>query len=388
MPHKYRTPLADIYAALCHPFLDNYLPVARRDAAPHLTLGLFLMALAFTAAAAASPETSEPWDAFNAEVNPFPPTPEFAALFRIERSTDPGGRPSAFLFIPETQLPDEKLPLVVWLHGLGEIELEQPLGALNWLSELVFNRGPQMSAYPFYVFAPRCANLDGWTATHPTSGIYDERVGPTALDAAQHRLHQILQEHPIDTERISVVGISAGATGAYAWACQEPRRFRIAALLAGADASAPSGKVPRGVVWQFVNRDDRDYRLEEGLRLNAELNSQGGLGCITVFPTAGHNVWNEAFLGEHQLLSRMLEQGPQRRQLLNRVLAESPYTFRIDRNTLKEFVPPADPYYVRIKRLFRSAAQTLPSLAGLILLLAASALLWRSFGAARRPASS
>ena len=118
----------------------------------------------------------------------------------------------AFLFAPRRIEAGRRYPLIVWLHGIGEVELHDPLGALKWLPNTVFYDSDQLDSHEFFMLVPRCRDPDGWLA----SGFLPQDIKFDAnnlLEAtpADYFLETVVRGNPIDDDRVSLVGISAGA---------------------------------------------------------------------------------------------------------------------------------------------------------------------------------
>jgi predicted esterase len=286
------------------------------------------------------------WDAYDPSVNPFPPTPEFAKHFQINQleMTDSKSpmKLDSFVFIPNKVDLHKKYPLIIWLHGLGEIELKQPFGALNWLSELIFTDPEQMDRHDFFVFAPRCTNRQGWVGTgYLASAVHGKKSSEEPLAPLSQAIEELCDQYPVDKNRISVVGISAGAAGALHWSLVEPDRFAAIVLMSGG-GELPAhglGATPAPVYWQFVNRDDTDYPLDKALKLVSTINTAGGNAFLTVFPTGGHNVWNRAFSGKYQLIDWLLRNT--RATPPTKFMPQGEYTVRLSESDLLDYEPPA-----------------------------------------------
>jgi poly(3-hydroxybutyrate) depolymerase len=108
-------------------------------------------------------------------------------------------------------------------------------------------------------------------------------------------LEQIEAEHPIDRDRISLVGISAGGNACWEWPARHPQRFSaVAPIAAGASDLRRLSSIGQTPVWAFANRGDGDIpeRIEASVKI---LNHFGGNSAATIFETSGHNAWNQAF---------------------------------------------------------------------------------------------
>ncbi|HEX9347534.1 MAG TPA: prolyl oligopeptidase family serine peptidase, partial [Gemmatimonadales bacterium] len=106
-----------------------------------------------------------------------------------------------------------RYPLLVFLHGSGEAG--EDLETLKVLGppKIVASRAD----FPFIVASPQARNSI-------------ERFDPAVLNAM---LDELLEQLPIDTERVYLTGVSMGGMWTYAWASQRPDRFAAIAPVCG-----------------------------------------------------------------------------------------------------------------------------------------------------------
>ena len=107
---------------------------------------------------------------------------------------------------PAGRGPDERAPLLLFLHGSGErgADLEQ---VKLWSPFAYLDAG---HALPAYVVAPQCPLDLRW---------HD------ALNDLDRLLDGLLREYPIDPDCVLLTGFSMGGFGAWRWAQRRPERF-------------------------------------------------------------------------------------------------------------------------------------------------------------------
>ena len=102
------------------------------------------------------------------------------------------------LFVPEQT--DLQLPLVVFMHDMGNISdqpdrtLKQGIGALVWAEER------EQQKRPCYVLAPQ----------YPEKSAFDDYTVGWAAEATIALIREICRRYPIDTHRIYGTGQSMG----------------------------------------------------------------------------------------------------------------------------------------------------------------------------------
>lgn len=116
---------------------------------------------------------------------------------------------SAFRYLvqaPSDRGPDEKVPLLLFLHGSGE--RGEDLNAVKlWSPFAYLDAGHTL---PALVVAPQC----------PLDARWHDRLAD--LDRL---LDSLLAEYPIDPACVLLTGFSMGGFGAWRWAQRRPERF-------------------------------------------------------------------------------------------------------------------------------------------------------------------
>jgi poly(hydroxyalkanoate) depolymerase family esterase len=127
------------------------------------------------------------------------------------------------LYKPSTVLRNERLPLLVMLHGCGQ---DADAFAASSRMNTVAARERFFVLYPEQ---DRLANLQGcWN-------WYDTRTGRAQAEAnsISAAIEQICLTQAVDRNRVALAGISAGAGMAVLLATQHPERFRAIAMHSG-----------------------------------------------------------------------------------------------------------------------------------------------------------
>lgn len=140
--------------------------------------------------------------------------------FESEYICNDGVMPYA-LYTPSTIDESKKTPLIVWLHGSGEVGVEE---------ERFFNSGLlktmnkwRRQGFNAYVI---CPHLSGDYNT----GRWNKE---STRDNLRELLDKFIEEHNIDTDRIIVVGHSLGGQGALYMAHELPGYFSRCVVLSG-----------------------------------------------------------------------------------------------------------------------------------------------------------
>lgn len=188
---------------------------------------------------------------------------------------------------PEYSQNEDPLPLIIFLHGLGE----NAGGSTPDLSKLLRTGLPQVlqsKDIPFIVISPQVKYT--WNATGPN------------LDAF---LDYLMLRYPrIDAQRVYVTGLSDGGKGVFDFGLHH--RDRIAAMVPvsswPSDASStpipnePYLSDPATPVWGFMGEEDSYGAMQNWI---GELASAGGNAGFVLMP-GGHSgvVWNTVYQGQ------------------------------------------------------------------------------------------
>lgn len=178
----------------------------------------------------------------------------------------------------------QKWPLLVFLHGAGEVGTNVTLVKKHGPPKLVATQPD----FPFILLSPQSPRGQyGWS---------DEAV--LAL------IHEVTSKHRVDRKRIYLTGLSMGGYGTWSLATSHPEMFAaIAPLCGGGDAEnvaemkQSKGKVFESLgVWAFHGAKDKDVPLSESQDM---VNAFKKAGCkdiqFTVYPEARHDCWTEAY---------------------------------------------------------------------------------------------
>lgn len=140
--------------------------------------------------------------------------------FESKYVTDDGVMPYA-LYTPSTINESEKTPLIVWLHGSGEVGCGQ---------ETFFNSGLLKTMNKW-----RRQGFNAYVICPHLSGSYNTARWnrESTKENLQKLLDQIIDEYNIDPERIIVVGHSLGGQGALYMAHELPEYFSRCVVLSG-----------------------------------------------------------------------------------------------------------------------------------------------------------
>ncbi len=193
------------------------------------------------------------------------------------------------LFVPQ-QYRDtsEPMPLLLFLHGLGESGDGSNL-------DLVKVHGPPKIVdhrpdFPFVVVSPQCPKPEG--------GLKDI-VKAWKPDQLIRLIDHVADNLRIDKRRIYVTGLSMGGYGTWRLAATYPERIAaIAPICGGGDPkwmAAPLSRVP---IWAFHGVRDSVVPISNTREMVGAICRRGGRVRFTTYPEAEHDSWTETYNNE------------------------------------------------------------------------------------------
>lgn len=198
---------------------------------------------------------------------------------------------------PKADKAADPLPLLLFLHGLGERGSDNTLQLKHGLEMIASDSG--MEQFPAIVIAPQCPADQVW------SGTLEERDGQPKLQATPTVAMQLTMElldsiqltHNIDPDRIYVTGLSMGGFGTVDLVARRPRIFAAAAALCGGgDSSKPVARRMRDTPFWFIHGDqDEEVNVNRSREVVAALESVGASPRYSELAGYGHNVWDAAY---------------------------------------------------------------------------------------------
>lgn len=239
--------------------------------------------------------------------------PDVEARFQHHHFKHAGRTLAYRLYDPYTQscapssghLTSRALPLLIWFHGRGESGDNQS-DQLAWL-ELILGSGDGRQEFPAWILAPQFPRgTPPWVAR--ASSYEEDKATADPLRDVDAMLAHVLAHQPVDTRRISLAGISQGATAAWEYARRHPGRFAALLSLATTDTrrlTAPGKPAP--AVWAVQSTADGNPLLARvGQRLT-ELRQSGRPTRWTVIDAPDHDCWTAA-LREHRAHRWLIQQ--------------------------------------------------------------------------------
>lgn len=201
-------------------------------------------------------------------------------------------------FAPGTQ---EHLPLVIVLHGSsgkGSDNLTHLITGNSVVGAGWWATPERQAGQACFVLAPQCPAGEMWTRTASwTSPVHPLSPEPApALADLMHLLDDLLAAHPIDPDRIYLLGASMGGYGVWDWIVRDPGRFAAAIAVCGGMPEGQAEKLHDLPLWIFHGENDGIVPVEESRRAFREILAEGGRPRYREYQDGPHSVSSYAYL--------------------------------------------------------------------------------------------
>jgi predicted peptidase len=183
-----------------------------------------------------------------------------------------------------TSRSNEKLPLVLCLHGSGG----------NTAAANVVASAEQQKKHPCVVMAPACdSRTEHWVDTRFRRGPEKRPITQELLEA----LDSVVKEANIDMTRIYVTGQSLGGVGTWGLISKYPERFAAAVPVCGIWSPEDAPKMNGVAVWAFHGDQDATVPVTGSREMIAALKKAAVTPepRYTEFPGVGHGSWTPAY---------------------------------------------------------------------------------------------
>ena len=179
------------------------------------------------------------------------------------------------IYAPDAYERDEPIPLVVFLHGVGERGNDNEK-QLNRLPKTFASPGNQAKR-PCIVAAPQCPSKKYWS--------YDD-VSGQVIDLAK----TLAKNMPIDENRLYIGGYSMGGYGTWAALGKDPKTFAAAVPIAGGGNPSIAKSIKNIPIWNFHGDADKSVKVTESRKMVEALKKAKAKITYTEMKGAGHGI--------------------------------------------------------------------------------------------------
>ena len=200
------------------------------------------------------------------------------------------------LFVPDGYKAngDKEYPVILFLHGGGEIGDDGKKQAAAGLGPAIRKQEDAGKHFPFFAVFPQ-AQGQTWKADSK-----DGLRAITILDAVE-------KDYKIDANRQHVTGLSMGGAGTWSFAAKYPDRWAAIVPICGWGDAANVKDIKAIPCWAFHGDADKAVNVERGRAMVNALKEAGGKPKFTVYAGVDHNSWDKAY-ATPELYEWLLEQ--------------------------------------------------------------------------------
>lgn len=208
-------------------------------------------------------------------------------------SPDGGALPYR-IHVPDNIEPGDKVPLVLFLHGAGERGDDNVSQLIHGAFGLLdFTRA---TGNPAIILAPQCPANDGWVDVDWRSRSHRMARAPTEpMALVMALIDKVVDEHPVDTNRIYVTGLSMGGFGTWDILQRRPGTFAAALPVCGGGDTSLASRIRDVPVWAFHGGDDTVVPLSRTTDMIRALKRAGGKPSYTEYGGVGHDAWTRTY---------------------------------------------------------------------------------------------
>ncbi len=199
------------------------------------------------------------------------------------------------LYSPKNLKENEKVPLIIFLHGSGQRgddNLKQTTHGFNSLAQY-----SQENNQPCFIIAPQCPlNMKWVEATEWTKNSFKTAEKPSLpIKLTLELIEQKIKDSQIDSNRIYITGLSLGGYGTWDAIARKPELFAAAIPICGGADLSMAKKLAHLPIWAIHGSDDKVISVEQTRAMINALKEAGGKPNYTERAGEGHNVWTVSY---------------------------------------------------------------------------------------------
>jgi predicted peptidase len=202
------------------------------------------------------------------------------------------------VYVPAKLKSESSLPVIVFLHGIGQrgsggfVPTEGAFGALvrNYFAKV-----------PAIILLPQCRPGSYWS-------------DPAMDKMVMQELEETVLEFGAERNRLYLTGVSMGGYGVWHFAPEYPGTFAALVSICGGSSlrngdrfSSVARKVGKTPAWLFHGAEDKVVPASESRQIVEALKANQGNVKYNEYPGVGHDVWMKV-LTEKDLMPWLLAQ--------------------------------------------------------------------------------
>jgi len=212
---------------------------------------------------------------------------------------------------PETEKPDwgreeKKFPLVIFFHGAGERGNDNEKQLIHGTK--LFADKANFEKNPCFFIAPQCPEEMQWVDVSWKLKEHSMPESPSQnMQLVLDLIEKMINEYPIDTNRIYVSGLSMGGFAVWDIISRYPDKFAAAIPICGGGDEEYAMELVNIPIWAFHGGKDKLVLTSRSQNMIYAIENAGGSPKYTEYPKLGHLSWNAAY-AEPELLNWLFSQ--------------------------------------------------------------------------------
>ncbi len=266
------------------------------------------------------------------------------------------------LYVPKNIKKNKKYPVILFLHGGGEI------GSNNNHNIRNFNQGFSVAGdllKDTIIICPQSSegwSIDDYTNIDQNGNIKNDRNGD--LSIAKRIVDSAVKKYNGDYDRIYVTGLSLGSFGTWDLIEAYPNYFAASVPVCGDAGDYASQAFIDTPIWIFHGTNDQTVAYEGSLATYQAIINKGGKNVkFTTLEGVDHNAWDYAYK-DRAMFSWLLAQNRKNRKMVDNykgileIVSEDGTTV-IDEKTIVNFWSSSIGYEEYIELYFNDEADSL-----------------------------
>jgi predicted peptidase len=194
----------------------------------------------------------------------------------------------------------EKKPLIIFLHGAGERGSDNEKQLLWGVSDII-KHSRKLGEDPI-ILVPQCPEEFRWVEVNWEDSIHIQpHEASKPLQIVMNLVDSLIQELPIDLNRIYITGISMGGFGTWDYIVRDPSLFAAAIPICGGADIASLKTIKDLPLWVFHGTLDSIVLPTRSRNAVNELKKLGSSVLFTEYSDATHNSWTRTYENQHVL---------------------------------------------------------------------------------------
>lgn len=193
-------------------------------------------------------------------------------------------------YTPKNYNQKDKWPLVIFLHGMGEIGDD-----INKVKNVAL---PALSMrentdFPFIIISPQLQINENWNVGD-LNNFFDE----------------VTKRYKVDRSQIILTGISLGGGGTWSWAENNPEIFAAAIPICGWGDINKACSIKNMPIWTFHGDQDGIVSINLTNIMVQALKACSGTPKFTIYKGVGHDSWTQTY-NNSEVINWMMAQRKQ-----------------------------------------------------------------------------